>query len=70
MTHGQTNGLKTILNPKLYHNVLSKTTLNISVNKANCAMRDGAPCLTEFTDLNINFKPLVSQKKICPHLNQ
>ena len=41
----------------------------MSVNKANSAMRDGAPLLTELTDLNINFKPLASQK-ICPHPNQ
>ena len=41
MTHGQKDGL--FSNPKLYHNLPSKITLNISVNKANCAMRDGAP---------------------------
>ena len=64
MTHGRTNIFKLVPNPKLYPNLPSKITLNISVNKANCAMRDGAPHLTEFTDLNINFKPLASQKNL------
>ena len=38
MTHGQTNRFKLVPNPKLYPNLPSKITHNISLHKAHCAV--------------------------------